>query len=193
MITSENAKSVMVKLGQALGQMPVVPKSAKGYGYNYQTLDQVTQTIRDTLRHNNLDFIQSLTTENGAMAISTRVFSLDDGEWIADTTVIPQAAMAKMNDVQAAGASITYFRRYSLCSFFGICSEEDTDGIAPQKPQKNARQSNVQMSPEAQSLQDWVNSGALTQDSVNKAINFIKTNNQQSIVAMLDWINKGGR
>jgi hypothetical protein len=71
-------------------------------------------------------------------AITTRVFHTS-GEWIEDTTILPDVAMAKTNAAQNMGASITYMRRYFLCAMLGITSDEDTDAVVESRNESEAR------------------------------------------------------
>lgn len=136
---SEKINTLLKSLRVAQSEYPTLPKDKKGYGYNYTDLDTVVTTIKPIFEKNKLGYIQSLTTlESGKNGITTRIFN-DEGEWIEDTIALPDVAMAKTNAAQNLGASITYMRRYALCSMLGISSDEDVDAstISEKKESSN--------------------------------------------------------
>lgn len=141
---SESINTLLKSLTMAQSEYPTLPKDKKGYGYNYTDLDTVITTIKPIFEKNKLGFIQSLTTlENGKNGITTRIFSVE-GEWIEDTIALPDVAMAKTNAAQNLGASITYMRRYALCSMLGISSDEDVDATTTTETQSKQTQSKKQ-------------------------------------------------
>lgn len=125
---SENIKSLLEGLANAQADFGTLPKDKNGYNYKYTDLDTVISTTKPVLAKYKLGFMQSLTTlENGKWAITTRLFNAD-GEWIEDTTPLPEVSLAKGNAAQNVGAAITYMKRYTLCAMLGISSDEDPDG-----------------------------------------------------------------
>ena len=125
---SEKINTLLESLVKVQAELPTLPKDKNGYGYKYTDLDTVISTIKPLLAKNNLGFMQMLSTlENNKSAITTRIFN-SSGEWIEDTTPLPDVSMAKTNAAQNLGAAITYMKRYSLCSMLGISSDEDVDG-----------------------------------------------------------------
>ena len=129
---SETIKSLLEGLVKAQAEFPTLPKDKSGYGYKYTDLDTVISTVKPILAKFNIGFMQMLSTlEGNVKAITTRVFN-SAGEWIEDTTPLPDVAMAKTNAAQNLGAAITYMKRYTLCAMLGISSDEDVDGNAQQ-------------------------------------------------------------
>lgn len=125
---SESVKTLLETFTKVQAELQTLPKDKNGYGYKYTDLDTVISYIRPIFAKNNLGFMQTLTTlENGRSAITTRLFNAA-GEWIEDTTPLPEVAMAKTNAAQNLGAAITYMKRYTLCAMLGISSDEDVDG-----------------------------------------------------------------
>ena len=68
------------------------------------------------------------------------------GEYISSKleTEIIQA----QNKYQSMGSAITYFKRYSLASFVGIASDEDTDGNVQKKEVKKPTPATKQLTDE---------------------------------------------
>lgn len=136
---SETITKLLLDFTKAQAEFPTLPKDKNGYNYRYTDLDTVISTIRPILEKYNLGFMQALTTlENGKWAISTRIFS-SSGEWIEDTTTLPDVSLAKGNAAQNVGAAITYMKRYTLCAMLGISSDEDPDGKPDGNVDFNAR------------------------------------------------------
>ena len=135
---SESVKTLLEALAKTQAKFSTLPKDKKGYGYKYTDIDTVISYVRPLLSENGLGFMQSLSTVDERPAITTRVFHIS-GEWIEDTTILPDVAMAKTNAAQNMGASITYMRRYFLCAMLGITSDEDTDAVVENRNESEAR------------------------------------------------------
>lgn len=124
---SENIKTLLEALVKVQSEFTTLPKDKSGYGYNYTDLDTVIKYVRPILSKYNIGFMQALTTtEDGRNGISTRLFN-GNGEWIEDTTTLPEIQLKGTNTAQNMGAAITYMKRYALCAILGISSDEDTD------------------------------------------------------------------
>lgn len=136
---SESIKALLEGLANAQAEFVTLPKDKNGYNYKYTDLDTVISSTKPVLAKNKLGFMQSLTTlENGKWAITTRLFHAG-GEWIEDTTPLPDVSLAKGNAAQNIGAAITYMKRYTLCAMLGISSDEDPDGKPDGNVDYNAR------------------------------------------------------
>lgn len=169
---SESINTLLKSLTMAQSEYPTLPKDKKGYGYNYTDLDTVITTIKPIFEKNKLGFIQSLTTlENGKNGITTRIFSVE-GEWIEDTIALPDVAMAKTNAAQNLGASITYMRRYALCSMLGISSDEDVDATTTTETQSKQTQSKQTQKQQATTQ---LKGGPDTPDQTKKINELLKT------------------
>jgi hypothetical protein len=188
---SESINTLLKSLTMAQSEYPTLPKDKKGYGYNYTDLDTVITTIKPIFEKNKLGFIQSLTTlENGKNGITTRIFSVE-GEWIEDTIALPDVAMAKTNAAQNLGASITYMRRYALCSMLGISSDEDVDATTTtetqskqtqsQTPQKKNTPSKLKGGPDTPAQTKIIN------DLLKTEINGFKVFSSEEIKQVASW------
>lgn len=174
---SESINTLLKSLTMAQSEYPTLPKDKKGYGYNYTDLDTVITTIKPIFEKNKLGFIQSLTTlENGKNGITTRIFSVE-GEWIEDTIALPDVAMAKTNAAQNLGASITYMRRYALCSMLGISSDEDVDATTTTETQSKQTQTKQTQTktPQKQQATTQLKGGPDTPDQTKTINELLKT------------------
>lgn len=104
-------------------------KSKDGYGYKYADLNDILSAIQKAIEDLDLAFIQQPINKTAKTGVENYVFNskgaiLDFGSYMLDITK-PQA--------QQYGSALTYCRRYSISSIFGIASEEDTDAkVLPQ-------------------------------------------------------------
>ena len=104
-------------------------KSKDGYGYKYADLNDILSAIQQAIGDLDLAFIQQPINKTAKTGVENYVFNskgaiLDFGSYMLDITK-PQA--------QQYGSALTYCRRYSISSIFGIASEEDTDAkVLPQ-------------------------------------------------------------
>lgn len=91
----------------------------------YVPLENVVQAIDNEASKHGLGYFQSTVTgENGTAGVIT-VITHSSGEYIEFDPLFLKADKAT---AQGMGSAITYARRYSLSSAFGIASEVDDDG-----------------------------------------------------------------
>jgi hypothetical protein len=116
-----------------------VKKGKAGYNYAYADLSQVLTEIRPLMEAHHLSISQTLGyTDAGYNTLQT-VLIHNSGEFISGTCIIPKIESKSMNVAQAMGASISYFRRYSLMSILGIATE-DNEAASPQQPNQGYSQ-----------------------------------------------------
>lgn len=165
---SESVKTILSDLGKAQAEFPTLPKDTNGYNYKYTNLDTVITTLRPILTKHKIGFMQSLTTsETGKSAITTRLFH-ETGEWLEDTTPLPDVLLSKGNAAQNLGAAITYMKRYTLCAMLGVSSDEDPDGKADGNPDFNARNQKPQNHGPAQKQDNTPAGGWDTKEQANR-------------------------
>lgn len=139
MIISDSKSNLFGALIKARTKIETVVKDKDGYGYKYATLDNVINMLKDVLPQYGLGFAQFPETVDGKDGVTTVVMH-ESGEYMSARYEMEATEMKGTNLTQQKGASITYTRRYALCSVFGIPTEEDTDGTVdtPNKPVKRA-------------------------------------------------------
>ena len=137
----ENEVMTYDKIGPALvaamAEIPAIPKNAQAYGYKYATLDDILKVVKPVLARHKLVLLQPLSGEG----LETIIMH-ESGQCLRNVAALPHmTGNKKMNEAQAVGATITYFRRYALASILGISNDEDTDGVighkATTKPVQN--------------------------------------------------------
>lgn len=154
------------EMGAALidGSAKVTMKAGGTYSYTYASMTSVWSAIRKPLSDNGLAVIQRIDDENGVMFLHT-ILSHESGEYITSRLSIGQVG----RPAQETGSAITYARRYALSALVGVVTDEDDDGAAATKGQREqpkkqagvkpqpAKNSNAKPLPFAMNATDAVN------------------------------------
>jgi predicted RecA/RadA family phage recombinase len=125
-------KELFAALVKAQAEMGNAPKDGKNphFKNNYATLQSVIDTVRPVLSRHGLTFTQNFCeTDMGSVAIETVIIH-ESGQRMG--TGIFRVPTTKQ-DAQGYGSALTYCKRYSLQTAFGIASEDD-DGNAACAP-----------------------------------------------------------
>jgi hypothetical protein len=126
---SDKVDDLYSAIAEVQSKITTLEKNRSAYKYNYADLDSVMAMLRPLLYKNGLGMIQSVTClADGSAGLLTRIFT-KSGQYLEDTLKLP-SVKGGANEAQGAGMSITYMRRYAISSFFGITSDDDTDGVA---------------------------------------------------------------
>lgn len=93
----------------------------------YVPLENVTEVIDKALDGTEITYVQvPINGESGTVGVATTILHTS-GQWIEFP---PFMLKPDKSNPQGYGSSITYARRYSLSSVFGITSDNDDDGNA---------------------------------------------------------------
>lgn len=118
------------------GKAEIKSQRGSSYGYEFATLSIIIAAVNVASEGAGIGWTQNvLSKDSGDQAIETIVFHESGSYMVFDPVVIGATKKA-----QDAGSAISYARRYSLQTAFGIAAEEDDDGqIANDnyKPQQN--------------------------------------------------------
>jgi hypothetical protein len=192
----------VVKIFQALISFQAEVKPAEKNGKNpffsssYSTLQDVFESIKPGMKLNKLGVIQSPelyeTQEGKFIKVVSRVIH-ESGEWIEGEV----SASLKDANPQTIGSAISYLRRYSLISLFGIASEDDDDGnAATDNTPKEIKQDPVdtgkqQKQPDSSKPQKypgkWIIAFKLTPDQVKNAPLCEKETRKATSGKLFDW------
>lgn len=96
----------------------------------YADLNSVLEAVKEALNSNGITILQPHFSNERGDFVST-VLLHESGEWISSET---RLEVAKKNDPQALGSSITYARRYGLQSLVGLPAEDDDGNANYEKP-----------------------------------------------------------
>lgn len=93
----------------------------------YVPLENVAEVIDEALKGTGVTYVQvPVNGESGMVGVATTILH-SSGQWIEFPAFLLKPDKA---NPQGYGSSITYARRYSLSSVFGITSDNDDDGNA---------------------------------------------------------------
>ncbi len=129
MIQSNEINELAAALSSFQGELQDVHKGRKGYGYDYADLSAVFETVRPSLLKHGLSIAQPVGGSDNRIELTT-ILMHKSGQYISSAVSIPvDLTNKKMNALQAAGSTITYMRRYCICSILGLATTDD-DGAA---------------------------------------------------------------
>jgi hypothetical protein len=100
---------------------PIV-KDKQGARAKYATLDSVLSSVEPALHENGLCLVQTTKLDGDSFILETILFHTS-GDYLSSTYPLKVDA-----DPQKIGISITYGRRYAVCSLLSVIADEDTDG-----------------------------------------------------------------
>jgi hypothetical protein len=103
-------------------------KTGTSFSYTYAPLDEVARTIRPHLEANDLSYNWTVRAEAGSLIVSAHSRHID-GHCEVSEFPVPIDKSGRMSDAQAAAAALTFGKRQSLLSVFGLTTaDEDVDG-----------------------------------------------------------------
>jgi len=95
----------------------------------YADLSSVSDAIKPALSKHGLFYVQMTHEQSGGVCVETIVGHESGEQFRFGKLFVP----ASKQDAQGYGSALTYARRYSLMTAFGVCPEDD-DGNAASKP-----------------------------------------------------------
>jgi hypothetical protein len=104
-------------------------KNNQHFKSKYADLGAVVEAIKPALTKNGLFFVQQTHEQEGGVCVETVVCHSSGESMPLGKLFVP----ASKQDAQGYGSALTYARRYSLMTAFGVCPEDD-DGNAASKP-----------------------------------------------------------
>jgi hypothetical protein len=141
METSESIAQLAAALSLAQAAMTSASKDATNpfFKSKYADLGSVIFALKDAFAKNGLSFTQAPRMVGSSVGVTTRIMH-KSGEYIQGDLSLP----LHKSDPQAAGAAITYARRYALQSMAGLPAEDsDAEGamtrtvsISPEQTQR---------------------------------------------------------
>lgn len=174
---SESIAKVAAALVAAQTEIKNMAPNKEGYGYKYVDFAEIIDATKPVLQKHKLVITQFPVGDVGNVGVKT-ILAHESGEFIANDFVMPLPQLAKMNPAQAAGAVITYARRYAVSAVLGIASDEDVDA-APESTQKRQEPSKIDPTKVRDSmvmkLKEAADRGLYTQEEFEQSFDFIAT------------------
>lgn len=96
----------------------------------YADLSSVVDAVKPALAKYKLFFVQMTHEQPGGVCIETIVGHADGEQFSFGKLFVP----ATKQDAQGYGSALTYARRYSLMTAFGVCPEDDDGNAASKNP-----------------------------------------------------------
>jgi len=133
---SDSIKQLCVALVKFHSSVGKIKKSATNpfFKSKYADLSSILDVIEEPLCESGLSFVQFPIGEN---ELQTTLMH-ESGEWMSGSYTMKPSK----NDPQGLGSAITYQRRYALGAILGLNIDEDDDGNAASKPNKNTSKAN---------------------------------------------------
>ena len=145
-MTAPSMSDTITKLASALAKAQPMFGGAKKVGkndfigYKFATLEAVIQAIREPLNSNGITYLQFPVSQGDGIGLTTMLMH-ESGEWLATTMALAIDTAKGRTDVQAAGSTITYMRRYALMAMCGIPTEDDDGNSAGPRREEPQRRS----------------------------------------------------
>lgn len=141
---AELAKALASFQGEVV--QPMKDKANPFFKSKYVPLENVVEAITNTAPKYGLSFLQYPVNQDLNVGIVT-ILMHSSGEYIETEPIF---AKPVKQDAQATGSVITYLKRYSLSSVFGITSDEDDDGNNATNGNQNQRKQQTQSQQQSQ-------------------------------------------
>ena len=119
----------LIKFHQQVGK---IHKDARAQYGAYADLAGVLSTVTPVLSANGLALVQTFLEDS----LVTELYH-ESGEKISSTCKL--VVTEGRNKLHSWGASVTYQRRYQICSILGIVADMDTDGVVVEEPEEKPK------------------------------------------------------
>lgn len=154
---SEQINEIAQALAKAQGQMRAATKDAVNphLRNNYATLSSIIESARGPLSTNGLAFSQILSQGSSGLVLET-ILMHSSGQWLQSEMLVDATAANKgVNQAQALGSALTYYKRYALAALLGISvAEEDDDGNAAAPARQQRKTEEERPRPEQRPVQE---------------------------------------
>jgi hypothetical protein len=101
------------------------------FGSNFATYNAVQEAITPTLDMLGMLVIQAPMILDGANVLNTKIYLADNPSDMIESNL---PLLTPKGDMQQLGGALTYARRYSLLSLFGLATEDDDGNQASEHP-----------------------------------------------------------
>ena len=136
-MTTTKSATLASAMATAFAQFEAAAKDANNphFKSKYADLPSVIEAVKPALIANRLFFIQATHDVDGGVCIETQVHHESGESMSFGRLFVP----ASKNDAQGFGSALTYARRYSLMTAFGItCEDDDGNAAAKSAPARRA-------------------------------------------------------
>ena len=126
---SNTIKELALALSKAQAEMPPAElnKVNPFLKNKYADLGSIIKAAKPVLAKHGLSLSQMPTGDGDKIGLTT-ILMHSSGEWLESTMMLTLEDTKGVTSAQAAGAIISYLRRYSIASVLGMYADEDVDG-----------------------------------------------------------------
>lgn len=129
-------------------QNPTRNATNSHFGNAYATLEEVLAQVKPVLATHGLLLLQPIVSDGEGVGVRTIIRNADGDELDFGSFVLPLAK----KDAQGAGSCISYARRYSLKSLWGLAEEDDDGNEAAKSTPKVEPKPDANPQPSAEAL-----------------------------------------
>lgn len=151
------AKEAEMKFNQAfsvmINEIPVIAKTSEAkvqtkaggsFGIKYAGLDEIVEVVRPVLSRHGfaVNFKHEQDFQQGGLAGSVKISCVlrhNAGHSIENSMILPVDNSGAKNAVQGIGSTVTYGKRYTLCSMLNIATGDDRDGFTVKADEANRK------------------------------------------------------
>ena len=159
-------------------EAPIFEKTKAAHNYKYTQLTTIWKAVRPLLKKHKLLIMQLPEGAN----LKTIIMHVESNETHETNTLMPEGyELSRMNLFQSYGSSLTYYKRYVLCSLLGIFTEDEDNDAQGKAVKKYSRKTAEDKKPELNEQQfirmlGAINAGDYTKPEAIK--NFTLTKKQ---------------
>lgn len=111
-------------------QANVTTKNGGSYSYSYASLEDVQKSIKAAAKDTGLFYVQMpVKRGNSEIGVRTILYHADGESIDCGEFVMTRDGSARMSMAQAEGSVLTFCRRYTLSSIFGITSDNEDGNV----------------------------------------------------------------
>lgn len=151
------AKEAEMKFNQAfsvmINEIPIVAETSSAnmqtkaggrIGYSYSKFNEIVEIVRPILSRHGfaVNFKHEQDFQQGGLAGSVKICCVlrhNAGHSIENSMILPVDNSGAKNAVQGIGSTVTYGKRYTLCSMLNIATGDDKDGHTVKASEANRK------------------------------------------------------
>lgn len=125
-------KELSAAMAKAFADIKGASKDKKNahLNYEYASLNSIIEAIKPAITQHGLWFYQVIHSVQGCAAVETLIVHSSGERLSCGIVTVP----VQKQDAQGYGSALTYAKKYSLSSAFGVAPEDDDDGEEACKP-----------------------------------------------------------
>lgn len=121
-------------------EIKVQTKSGGNFGVKYASLDEIVEVVRPILSKFGFSVNFEHDQNSSNLVKVSCILRHKQGHSIRNEVILPLDMSGSKNNVQSVGSTITYGKRYSICSILNIATGDDKDGFTVSAEKANAKQ-----------------------------------------------------